>query len=136
MEILPINNFSTQNTQFKAKFSQKDVKEFLRELEGGDIDIAPRLYTMLDVIKKNSGEKAEIEHLGMWHRILIDGKSLTGKFKYFSAFHALQDATVKLKNSMLKKSPIKRLSEEEFENTYYKNCKKTVQDIENLFISA
>ena len=133
MQIMPINNINTQNTQFKAKFRQKDIKEFLREIENNDIDIVPKLYTMLDVIKNQKGRKAEVQHIGLWHRILIDGKSICEKYKYFSAFHALFDATVKTKTSFIKESPIQRYTEEEFENEYYKNSKKTKKDIENLF---
>ena len=133
MKILPINNINTQNTQFKAKFRQRDVKEFLTEIQGGDVDIIPRLYTMLGIIKNHSGKEAEIEHLGMWHKILIDGKSVNGKNKYFNAFHALLDATVKTKTTLIKESPIKRLSEDEFQIEYCKNSKKTKEDIENLF---
>ena len=133
MKILPINNTQYKQNSFKAKFAQRDIKEFLREIENNDIDIVPRLYTMLDVIKKHSGEKAEIQHIGLWHRILIDGKSINGENKYFSAFHALFDATVKTKNSLIKETSVKRIPEEYFENEYYKNSKKTIQDVENTF---
>ena len=133
MRILPINNINNQNTQFKAKFPKQDINEFLREIENNDVDIVPKLYTMLDIIKKQKGQKAKIEHNGLWHRILIDGKSVNNDNRYFSAFHALQDATIKLKNTILKDSSVKRLTEEEFENAYYKNSKKTKQDIENMF---
>ena len=133
MQIMPINNIHTQNTQFKAKFRQRDVKEFLKEIQGGDVDIIPKLYTMLEHIKYQKGQKAEIEHIGLWHKILIDGKSICENNKYFSAFHALFDATVKTKTSLIKESPIQRYTAEEFENEYYKNSKKTKEDIENLF---
>ena len=129
---MPINNVNT-NTQFKAKFPKQDIKEFLREIENNDVDIVPKLYTMLDVIKKQKGNEARIEHIGLWHRILIDGQSLSDKNKYFSAFHALFDATVKTKSSQIKESMIKRFSEEEFENEYYKNSTKTIKDIENIY---
>ena len=125
---MPINN-----TQFKAKFPKQDINEFLREVENNDVDIIPKLYTMLDFIKKQKGNEARIEHIGLWHRILIDGKSLSGTNKYFSAFHALFDATVKSKASLLNESLIKRFSEEEFENEYYKNSKKAVKDIVNIY---
>ena len=133
MKIMPIGSINTNNTQFRAKFSKQNIQEFLREIENNDVDIVPKLYTMLDVIKKYSGQKAEIEHIGLWHRILIDGKSVCENNKYFSAFHALQDATVKTKSTLIKKNPIKRIPEDEFENEYYKNRKKTIQDIENIF---
>ena len=132
MKILPINNTQSK-PQFKAKFSKQDLGEFLREIENNDVDIVPKLYTMLDVINKHSGQKAEIEHIGLWHRILIDGKSLSEKNKYLSAFHALLDATVKTKSSLVKDTAIERFSEEEFTNAYYKNRKKTVKDIENIY---
>ena len=134
MKLMPINNINTQNTQFKAKFSKQDVQEFIREATTNDIiDEIPQLYTMLDFIKKLPGKIAEIEHIGMWHRILIDGKSLSNNKKYFCAIHALQDSTVKQKSTLINESSIKRMSEDEFENTYYKNSKKNIQDIENLF---
>jgi len=134
MRILPINNINTQNTQFKAKFPKRDVKEFLREIENNnDVDIVPKLYTMLDIVKKYSGKRAQIQHVGTWHKILIDGESVSGNKIYFCAIHALRDATVNQKGSFVKEAQFKRLSEEEFENEYYKNCKKTVNDIERIF---
>ena len=134
MIIMPIGNISRQNIQFKAKFPKKDVQEFLREIKiNGEVDIVPKLYTMLDVIKSFPGQNAEIEHLGTWHKILIDGKPVSGYKQYFCAIHALKDATVKQKSTLINDSSIKRLSEEEFENTYYKNCEKTVNDIEKIF---
>lgn len=132
MKIMPVNNINTQ-TQFKAKFRQRDVKEFLREMIEPDVDTIPKLYTMLDYIRYYPGKKAEIKHIGLWHKILIDGKSMNNDAKYFTAFHALQDAVVTLKNSLLKDAPMQRMSEEEFENAYCKNSKKTAKDIENLF---
>ena len=129
MKIMPINNINVQNTQFKAKFPKQDINEFLREVEEDHIDIIPRIYTMLDVIKKQKGNEAKIEHIGLWHRILIDGKSLSGTNKYFSAYHALFDATVKTKSAQIKESMIKWFSEKEFENEYYKNSNKTVNSI-------
>jgi hypothetical protein len=133
MKMLPINNVQSK-PQFKAKFSKQDLCEFLREMENNDVDMVSKLYTMLDVIKKQSGKEAKIEHLGLWHRILIDGKSVTGDNKYFCAWHALIDATVKAKNSKVKEvTQVNRLAEEEFENACYKNSKKTKQDIENMF---
>lgn len=135
MKILPINNIQNNRQQnFKAKFRKQDIKEFIREIKNiDDIDIAPKLYTMLDAIKKLSGKKAKIEHISCWHKILIDGKSVSGDKQYFCAIHALKDAIVEQKSTLIKNSLIKRLSEEEFENAYYKNSKKTVQDIENMF---
>lgn len=132
MKIMPVNNINTQ-TQFKAKFRQRDVQEFLREMTEPDVDTLPKLYTMLNFVKYYPGKQAEIKHIGLWHRILIDGKSMNNDAKYFTAFHALQDAVVNLKNSLLKDAPMPRMSEEEFENAYYKNSKKTAKDIENLF---
>ena len=129
---MPINNTNTK-VQFKAKFPKQDINEFLCEIENNDVDIVPKLYTMLDIIKKHKGNEARIEHKGLWHRILIDGKSLTGEKKYFSAFHALFDATVKSNFSKLNESMIKRIPEEEFEIEYYKNSKKTIKDIENIY---
>ena len=134
MRIMPINNIQNNNqNSFKAKFRKQDVNEFLREIEGGDIDIVPKLYTMLDFVKNQAGQIAEIEHIGMWHRILIDGKSVNSGNKYFNAFHALLDATVKTKNTLIKETPIERLSEDKFQIECYKNSKKTKKDIENLF---
>ena len=135
MKIMPINNVNTQNTQFKAKFPKRDVSEFLREAKGCDVDTIPVLYTMLDIIKQHPGKEAAIEHSGLWHRILIDGKSINDDNKYFCAFHALRDAVVKSNNSLLKnkETQIKRLSEEDFENAYYQNRKKTTKDIEKIF---
>lgn len=124
MKILPINNINTQQTQFKAKFQKQDIKELLREVEDSDIDIIPKLYTMLDIINKHPGKNAKIEHIGLWHHISIDGKSICQKKTYLCTYHALQDATVKQKNTLIKESPIRRLSEEDFENEFYKNSKK------------
>ena len=134
MKIMPINNINMQQTQFRAKFQQKDIQEFLREIKiNSDVDIVPKLYTMLDIIKSFPGEKASIEHISSWHRILIDKKSVSGSRKYFCAIHALKDATVEQKSTLIKESSFKRLSEEEFENESYKNSKKTIKDIENIF---
>ena len=132
MKILPINNINTQHTQFKAKFRKQDINEFLREIEGGDIDIVPKLYTMLNIIKNHPGEKAEIKHLGLWHRILIDGKSVCENNKYFCAFHALKDSTIKQKDTLIKETSVKRIPAEEFEIECYKNSKKTIKDIEDF----
>ena len=135
MKILPINNIQNNKKQnFKAKFREQDVQEFLREIKNSDaLDEVPKLYTMLDLLKKIPGKIAQIEHIGCWHKILIDGKSVSGNKKYLCAIHALKDITVEQKSTLIKDSPIKRLSEEEFENAYYKNSKKTVQDVINIF---
>lgn len=134
MKILPISSINTKNTQFKAKFPKQDIKEFLSEVKECDVDTVPQLYTMLDFIKKQSGQKAEILHTGLWHQILIDGKSLTNGIKYFCAVHALKDATVSAKNTLVKAAtPIKRMTEEEFEKAYYNNRERTLKDIEALF---
>ena len=134
MKILPINNVNKQNTQFKARFPKHDVQEFIREIKiENSVDAIPKLYTMLDIVKKFPGRKAEIKHLGSWHQVLIDGKSVSDKKQYFCAIHALEDATIKRKSTLIENSSFKRLSEEEFENEYYKNNKKTINDIENIY---
>ena len=132
MNILPINN-TNSNTNFKAKFPKKYIKQFIREVEYKDVDDVPKLYTMLNFIKQQQGKTAKIKNFGLWSQIQIDGKSLTNERKYFTAIHALEDATVNHKNTLIKDTPLKRLSEDEFEREWIKNSKKTKSDIENLY---
>ena len=133
MKIVPISNINRHNTQFKANFCKRDITELLKEIDNNrDVDIVPKLYTMLDVIKKQSGRSAKIMHMGLWHKISIDGKPVNDEVKYFTAFHALEGATVK-KNNVPSNTLTDRLTEEEFENMVYKNSKKTIDDIKSLF---
>ena len=131
MKIMPINNTQVK-PQFKAKFSKNDMKQFLQELKYKDVDDVPKLYTMLDIIKKQQGKIAKIDDKGYWCQIQIDGKSMNNERRYFTAFHAVEDATVNHKNTLITDTPIKRLSEEEFEAAWLKNAKKTIKDIENI----
>ncbi len=134
MKILPVNNTLPQSN-FKAKFSKQDVKQFLTEIEECDLSTVPKLYTLLDFVKNLPGEIAKIlpSRVIPFYQIHIDNKSMTNNREYISAYHALYDAFVLHKNSMLKTSPIKRMTEDEFESEFYKNADKTVKDIENLF---
>ena len=132
MNILPINN-TNSNTNFKAKFPKKYINQFIKEVEFKDVDDVPKLYTMLNFIKQQQGKTAKIKNFGLWNQIQIDGKSLTNERKYFTAIHALEDATVNHKNTLIKDTPLKRLSEDEFEQEWIKNSKKTKTDIENLY---
>ena len=132
MKIQPINNIQPK-TNFKANFPKQDVKQLLTEVKVQDRCIIPQLYTLLDFIKNLPQKNAEIKHIGIWNQIHIDGKSITSKNKYMNAFSALYDGIVAHKNSTLKDNGIKRLTESEFENRWYKNANKTKQDIENLF---
>ena len=129
---MPINNTQVK-PQFKAKFSKNDMKQFLQELKYKDVDDVPKLYTMLDIIKNQQGKIAKIDDKGYWCQIQIDGKSMNNERRYFTAFHAVEDATVNHKNTLITDTPIKRLSEEEFEAAWLKNAKKTIKDIENIF---
>lgn len=134
MKILPINNIQNNKQQnFKAKFSKYDVNQFVQELQFKDVDDVPKLYTMLEYIKNLPGKIARINKLGYWCQIRIDGKPLTNDRHYFTVFHALEDATIAHKHTLIKETPHPRLSEEEYEDMFYKNAKKTVKDIENLF---
>lgn len=136
MKILPINNNIQykQQSSFKAKFPKQDIKEFLKEVTNPDVDTLPQLYTMLDFIKNLPGEKASISRNNLRYQIMLDGKSLNNEFKYFCAFHALKDATVNHKNTLMKKeSIIKRMSENEFITRYFNNSQKNIEDIRNLF---
>ena len=95
MKILPINNTQT-NTQFKAKFSKADINHFLMEIEENDVDIVPKLYTMLDFVKKLPGNEAKIlaSDYRPWYQIQIDGASATQGRYYINAYHALKDMTI------------------------------------------
>ena len=60
MKILPINNIQNNNyLNFKAKFSKQDVNHLLEEIKDNDIDIVPKLYTMLDFVKTLPGREAK-----------------------------------------------------------------------------
>ena len=135
MKILPINNTNTQNTQFKAKFPKQDVKQFLTEIEDCDCCVVPQLYTLLDFVKNLSGKTAEIvpSRPRPFYQIHIDGKSITNGQEYISAFHALYNAIVSHEKSSLKTSPLKRMTEDQFEINYFKNANKTTKDIEKIF---
>ena len=130
MRIQPINNI--QQTQFKAKFPKQDIEQFLTEIDKKDRGEAPQLYTLLEFIKNLPQKSANIKHFGIWNQIHLDGKSITNERTYINAYHALYDTVVANRNSLVKDNGIKRLTEEEFENNWYKNANKTIQDIENL----
>ncbi len=135
MKILPINNINAQNTQFKAKFSKQDVNLFIKELEGCDIGAVPELYTMLEFIKNLPKHNAKIlqSNYRPWYQIQLDDISATQGRYYICASHALKDITVLHKNNALKYTNIKRMSYKTFKNNFFKNSKKTIQDIENIF---
>ena len=132
---MSINNTNTQNTQFKAKFSKQDVNHFLEEIKENDIDIVPKLYTMLDFVKTLPGREAKIlvSNYRPWYQIQIDGVSATQGRYYINAYHALEDMTTQ-KNSFSKKVlSTEKMTKETFMEKFYKNSKKTIQDIKNLF---
>ena len=133
-KIQSINSLNRiKQPHFQAKFSQEAVNHFLQELEFKDMDDVPQVYTMLDIIKKQAGNNAQIKKFGNWFQLQIDGVSLNNERKYLAALHALQDATVNHKNTLLKETPIKRVSEEIFKSMWLKNSNKTKQDIKNIF---
>ena len=134
MKILPINNTRT-NTQFKAKFSKQDVNHFLQEIKGNDVDIVPKLYTMLDFVKSLPGKEATIlaSHYRPWYQIQIDGTSATQGRYYINAYHALKDMTIQEGSSSKKVLSTEKMTKETFMEKFYKNSKKTIQDIKNLF---
>ena len=136
MKILPINNIQNNKQQnFKAKFSKQDINQFLKEIEDNDVDIVPKLYTMLDFVKALPGKEAKIisSNYRPWYQIQIDGKSATQGRYYISAFHALQDMTVQSEQSAKKVLSFDKMTKETFLEKFYKNSKKTIQDIEKLF---
>lgn len=135
MKILPINNINTPNTQFKAKFSKGDVNHFLKEIENNDVDIVPKLYTMLDFVKTLPGREAKIlsSSYRPWYQIQIDGKSATSGRYYINAYHALKDITVQSEKSPQKVLSAEKMTKENFLENFYKNSKKTIEDIKNIF---
>jgi len=136
MKILPINNIQNNKQQnFKAKFSQGDVNRFLKEIEDNDVDIVPKLYTMLDFVRTLSGKEAKIlsSNYRPWYQIQIDGKSATQGRYYISAYHALKDMTIQSENSPKKVLSSEKMTKETFWDNFYKNSTKTIQDIKNLF---
>lgn len=135
MKILPINNIKTQNTQFKAKFSKQDINHFVKELEGCDTDTVPKLYTMLEFVKNLPGEKAEIleSNYRPWYQILIDDKSAAQGRYYINAYHALEDITIQKKGSPKKVLSFDKMTKDAFFDNFYKNSKKTINDIKKMF---
>lgn len=135
MKILPINNIQNNNQQsFKAKFSKQDVNLFLKEIEGNDVDIVPKLYTMLDFVKNLPGKNAKIlpSEYRPWYQIQIDGVSATQGRYYISAYHALLDMTIQSKN-FKKVLSSDKMTKETFMENFYKNSEKTIDDIKNIF---
>ena len=135
MKVMPINNINTQNTQFKAKFSKPDINHFLKEIEGNDVEIIPKLYTMLEFVKTIPGREAKIlaSNYRPWYQIQIDGVSATQGRYYINAYHALKDMTIQEGNSSKKVLSAEKMTKETFMENFYKNSKKTIQDIKNLF---
>ncbi len=136
MQILPINNIQNNKQQnFKAKFSKRDINHFLKEIEDNDIDIVPKLYTMLDFVKNHSGQEAKIlaSDYRPWYQIQIDGKSATQGRYFISAYHALEDMTIQSENSSKKVLSVEKMTKENFLNKFHENSKKTIEDIRNLF---
>ena len=134
MKILPINNTQT-NTPFKAKFSKQDVNHFLEEIKENDVDIVPKLYTMLDFVKSLPGQEAKIlaSNYRPWYQIQIDGASATQGRYYINAYQALKDMTIQEGSSSKNVLSAEKMTKETFMENFYKNSKKTIQDIKNLF---
>jgi len=134
MKVLPIIN-TTPQPSFNAKFPISDVKHFLTEIEDGDRTIVPELYILFEFVKSLPGNIAKIIQSKTlpFYQIKVDGKSLTNGQEYISAFHALYNAAVIHNDSVLKTSPIKRMTYDEFMDRFYKNADKTVKDIETFF---
>lgn len=135
MYIMPINNMSSINQNFKAKFSKQDVNHFLEEIKGNDVDIVPKLYTMLEFVKTLPGREAKIlkSDYRPWYQIYIDNKSATHGRYYINAYHALQDITLQSKSAQEEVLSCKKMTHETFMENFYKNSTKTIQDIKNLF---
>ena len=134
MYISPINN-TIPKSNFKAKFQKEDIKLFLTEIKDTDLTMVPKLYTLLEFVKNLPGKIAEIIPAKVlpFYQIKVDGKLITNGREYISAFHALHDAVVVHKNSVLESSPIKRMTNDEFMDRFYKNADKTTKDIETFF---
>lgn len=134
MKIMPINN-AQQNTQFKAKFSKRDVNHFLKEIEGCDVDMVPKLYTMLDFVKNLPGQdiKILISEYRPWYQIQIDGVSATQGRYYINAYHALEDMTIHNGKNPKKVLSTEKMTKEMFLEKFYNNTRKTIEDIRNLF---
>ena len=135
MKILPINNTQNKQQNFKAKFSKADVNHFFEEIKENDVDIVPKLYTMLDFVKKLPGKEAKIlkSDYRPWYQIMIDDKSATQGRYYINAYQALEDIAVHKEGSPKKVLSTNKLTKETFWENFYKNSEKTIQDIENLF---
>lgn len=136
MKIMPINNIQNNNQHnFKAKFSKEDVNHFLKEIEDNDVDIVPKLYTMLEFVKTLPGKKMKIlaSDYRPWYQIQVDGKSATHGRYYINAYHALQDITIHSENSSKNNLSSDKMTKQTFIENCYKNSKKTIQDIKDLF---
>ena len=136
MTISPINNIQYNKQQnFRAKFSKQDINHFLKEIENNDVDIIPKLYTMLDFVKKLPGKDAKIlvSSYRPWYQILIDEKSATQGRYYINTYHALKDMTVQSPKSSKKVLSVEKMTKETFLEKFYQNTKKTKEDIEKLF---
>ena len=136
MKILPINNIQNNKQQnFKAKFPKEDINHLIKELDGCDIDMIPKLYTMLDFVKTLPGKEIKIlaSTYRPWYQLQIDGVSATQGRYYINTIHALEDMTIYKGNNSKRVLSTDKMTKETFWENFYKNSKKTIEDIKNLF---
>ena len=133
MRINSIQSYNNCNKPaFNARLSGKDAEMLIEEIKGSDASLAPKLYTMLEYLHELGGKKAEFIKTTNYFQLLIDKKPATGNNMFISRYNALYSALVKHKNTIVKKSDIIRMPESIFEQKWWENRNKTVEDIKNL----
>lgn len=130
MKILPINNIAPNNN-FKAKLPPRDVNNLLREINGYDASLVPKLYTLLERLEELPGKQAGFLNEHGWHSLIVNNKSVNCN-KFCNNYAALYSSLVNHKDTIVKESRIVRMPESIFEQKWWQNRTRTKSDIKKL----
>jgi len=131
MKVLPINNTIPNNT-FKAKLSAKEINGLLKEIDGYDAALVPKLYTLLEYLKELSGKKAKFTNEYKNNYVLKISNKPVNENIFVNGYSALYSSLVDHKDTIVKKSSVIRMPEIVFEQKWWSNRFKTKKDIRQL----
>ena len=144
MKISSINN---SVSSFNAKLPKREVLELVNiaKLDKNNTGI-PKLYTLLDLLKKFTGKKADFKTEIETSRYLACGQM--GPFHPSSTYHTLLIDNVEIKrgtgtkmdvlyramtNHKTPDGPVISMPQSIWDNMWWKNKNKTIEDIKKFY---
>ena len=135
MQVQSINNitYPKKTTSFKAKLSKQDLNLVLKEIKGHDVALVPKLYTLLEILHELGGKNARfVTESKNFSYLLIDDKVIN-ETVFKNCYSALFNSLIESKSLNVNNSNIIRMPESIFEQKWWKNKHKTIEDM-NIFI--